>query len=421
MVPAFRNDFNARYTDAKYRQFLAALDLRTRTHIEFRVAETPCFFPPELLDTMATAGAELTHQLVDSPRYMQLSNAAVPEKWNVPNESRYPLFMTVDFGLVSDGTGGYTPKLVELQAFPSIYGYQAMLSAEYIRAFELDPSLGYFLNGHTEQSYWGLLRRAIVGSHAPENVVLLDTVPEHQKTLPDFLVTADKLGIRVADIAKLVKQGNKLFYRPEDTLAPANAPAAKLPATPGQLVPIDRIYNRAIVDELERNHVALPFDYRDDLDVEWAGHPNWYFRISKFSLPYLDHPTVPKAIFLDELEARRYELPADRSQWILKPLYSFAGKGIQFEPTDADLTAVPADHRHDYLVQERVHFAHTIQTPEGPTQAEIRLLYVWPEGEAIQPVLSLVRMGRGLMMGVDHNRDRTWVGGSAGLYPRTIS
>jgi hypothetical protein len=287
-----------------------------------------------------------------------------------------------------------------------------MLSAQYKRSFDLDPSLRYFLNGHTEATYWDLLGRVILNGHAPENVVLLDTVPETQKTLPDFLVTADKLGIRVADIAKLVKQGSKLYYRPEDTLAPANAPALK----PGQLIPIHRIYNRAIVDELERNHVALPFDYRDQLDVEWAGHPNWYFRISKFSLPYLDHPTVPKAIFLDQLDARRHELPADRSRWILKPLYSFAGKGIQFEPTDADLAAVPAQHRHDYLVQERVTFAHTIATPEGLTQAEIRMLYIWPEGEAMQPVMSLVRMGRGLMMGVDHNRDRTWVGGSAGLY-----
>jgi len=415
MVPALRTDFNARYSDAKYRALLAELDHHARTHVEFRVAETPCFFPPELLESMAKGGAELTHQLVDNPRYMQLSNAAVPEKWNVPNQPGTPLFMTADFGLVANSSGGFDPKLVELQAFPSIYGYQAMLSAEYIRTFDLDPSLRYFLNGHTEETYWELLRRVILGKHAPENVVLLDTLPEHQKTLPDFLVTSEKLGIRIADIAKLVKRGNKLYYKPDEALGPHSMSGAP-PMDPGRLVPIHRIYNRAIVDELERNHVALPFDYRDQLDVEWAGHPNWYFRISKFSLPYLNHPTVPKAIFLDELDARRSELPADRSQWILKPLYSFAGKGIQFEPTDADLAAVPAAHRHDYLLQERVHFAHTIATPEGPTQAEIRILYIWPEGEDMQPVMSLVRMGRGLMMGVDHNRDRTWVGGSAGLY-----
>jgi hypothetical protein len=414
MVPALRADFNARYTDAKYQDLLRTLDAKSRTHIEFRVAETPCFFSPALFAQMTQAGTELTHQLVDNPEYMRQATQAIPAEWRMPNESATPLFMTADFGLVEDGAGGYAPKLVELQAFPSIYGYQSVLSQQYIDTFALDPDLRFLLNGHTTESYWALLRRVILNGHAPENVVLLDTTPEGQKTLPDFLVTADHLGIRVADIAKLVKQGSRLYYRQTEAILPA-AQAAKSDA----LVPIHRIYNRAIVDELVRNHVALGFDYRDELDVEWAGHPNWYFRISKFSLPFLDHPTVPKAIFLDELDrnpARRAELPTDRSQWILKPLYSFAGKGIQFAPTDEDLAAIPAEHRHDYLVQERVHFAHTIATPEGRTQAEIRILYIWPPGEAMQPVISLVRMGRGLMMGVDHNRDRTWVGGSAGLF-----
>jgi hypothetical protein len=421
MVPALRTDFNRRFTAAKYQQFLDELDRRSRCHVDFRVAETPCFFPKPLLDEIATAGVELTHQLVDSPRYMALAAAAVPEKWTVPDESRAPLFMTVDFGLVqkdpADPAAGYEPRLVELQAFPSIYGYQALLSQLYTESYELSPDLRWFLSGHDADSYWALLRRVIIGSHDPENVVLLEVDPANQKTAADFFITADNLGIRIADIAKLVKQGDKLYYRPEDTIAPANAK----PLPPGQLVPINRIYNRAIVDEIERREITLPFDYREDLDVQWAGHPNWYFRISKFSLPFLDHPTVPHAIFLDELPERKRELPDDRDQWILKPLYSFAGKGIQFAPTDADLAAIPSSRGHDYLLQERVHFASPIETPEGPTQAEVRILYIWPEGETMQPVLSLVRMGRGLMMGVDHNRDRTWVGGSAGLYLPEIS
>jgi hypothetical protein len=212
------------------------------------------------------------------------------------------------------------------------------------------------------------------------------------------------LGIRTVNVRELVKEGNKLFYRGEGR----------------QLVPIDRIYNRVIVDELERKGVKLPFDYRDELEVEWAGHPNWYFRISKFSIPYLDHPTVPAAVFLDDWYAGRgrERLPENREDWVFKPLYSFAGKGIQFGPSDADLAAVPAAQRHDYLLQDRMHFEPVIATPEGMTQAEIRILYVWPDGGEMVPMISLVRMGRGLMMGVDHNRDRTWVGGSAGLFPK---
>jgi hypothetical protein len=172
-----------------------------------------------------------------------------------------------------------------------------------------------------------------------------------------------------------------------------------------------------IVDELVRKQIQLPFDYRDDLAVEWAGHPNWYFRISKLSIPYLDHPTVPPAVFLSDWYAGRpHRLPEDRGQWVLKPLYSFAGKGIHFAPAQADLDAIPVADRENYLLQQRVHFEHVIQTPEGPTQPEIRILYAWPAGGRLTAMCSLVRMGRGLMMGVDHNRDKTWVGSSAGLY-----
>ena len=404
MIEPYRGDFNARFTEAKYAALLRLMEERTQTKIEFRIAETPCFFAPELMERMVAAGIEMTAQLLGNARYMEESAAAIPEAFRVPNEDGHPHFMTVDFGLVRDAEGELQPKLVEMQAFPSIYGYQAELSQGYIDVYGLAPELEYFLGGLDEAGYWSLLREVIVGEHEPENVVLAEVMPETQKTLPDFRVHERKLGIKTVDVAKLVKEGNKLFYREERR---------------GTLVPIERIYNRVIVDELERKKIALPFDYRDELQVEWAGHPNWYFRVSKFSIPYLDHAAVPAAVFLDDWYAGvgRERLPEDRSQWVFKPLYSFAGKGVQFAPSDAELAAVPAAERHNYLLQARVAFEPVIATPEGPTQAEIRILYVWPETQPMRPMLSLVRMGRGLMMGVDHNRDRTWVGGSAGLWP----
>lgn len=401
MVPELRQDFNHRYDPARYEALGRRLSTQAGTPIGFRLAETPCFFPESMLNAMAVAGAELTHQLVDSPEYMRLSAAAVPEQFRVPNESSHPHFMTADFGLVREDDGRLTPRLVELQAFPSIYGFQSVLSREYVNEFALDPRLRWFLGGHNEASFWQLLGSVILGGHNPENVVLLEVEPETQKTLPDFRVTEERLGIRTVDIAKLVKQDKKLYYRHE-----------------GKLVPIHRIYNRAIVDEIVRKKIQLPFDYRDELDVEWAGHPNWYFRISKFSIPCLQHATVPPAVFLDDWYAGkgRDRLPADRSEWILKPLYSFAGKGIQFSPSDEDLASIPENERHNYLLQQRVHFAPVIDTPYGPTQAEVRIMYLWPDGEELQPVLTLLRMGRGLMMGVDHNRNQEWIGASAGLF-----
>lgn len=402
MLQPYRDRFNSHFTPAGYNDLLSRLNRLTRTKIDFRIAETPCFFPRELLQQLAETGSELTHQLLDNPAYMQASTQCIPPQYNVSNQDPHPHFMTVDFGLIRADDGTLQPKLVEMQAFPSIFGYQDLVARQYIEAYNLDPGLQWHLGNHTEQTYWELLRKVILNGHDPENVVLAEIDPDHQKTLPDFHVYEDKLGIATVDIAQLRRQGNRLHYQRD-----------------GRWIPIHRIYNRAIVDELERKSIHLPFDYRDDLDVEWAGHPNWYFRISKYSLPYLDHPSVPKAVFLDDWFANRNTeaLPQDRGQLLLKPLYSFAGKGIQFAPTDADLNAIPEADRPLYLLQERVHFAPLIQTPHGPTQAEIRIMYLWPGGDTLDPVISLVRLGRGLMMGVDHNRDQQWVGGSAALFP----
>ena len=395
MIPALREEFNRNYTPGKYQRLLRDLDKACGTHIGFRVSETPCFVRKSLLDRMAEYGSQLVAQLVNSPEYRRASDASVPPQYNVPNEAPLPMFVQVDFGLVRNAGGELEPKLVELQAFPSLYGYQATAAHQYVESYGLRPDLGVYLSGLDRDSYWKLMRRLIVAGHDPENVILMEIDPENQKTLPDFLITQRELGIAIVDILSLIKRGKRLFYRKD-----------------GREIEVRRIYNRCIVDELERKGVTLPFDLRDELEVEWAGHPNWYFRISKFSIPYLNHPSVPKTWFLDQLR----ELPPDNQNYLLKPLYSFAGVGIKFAPTQSDIDAIPLDQRHDYILQERVQFEPVIQTPHGVTQMEIRMMFVWPEGGELTPVLPLVRMGRGIMMGVDHNKNLEWVGGSAALF-----
>jgi len=392
MIPELRRQFNDSFTPEKYQQFLDRLRHVCGTDIQFRICETPCFFPESLLNEIARAGSEMVHQLVSSAEYMRASDATIPPEWNVPNPNARPLFIQVDFGLVRDETGALKPKLVELQAFPSLYAYQPAMAKAYVESYGLSPKLKFYMSGLDESAYVAKLRRAIVGEHAPENVVLLEIDPFHQKTLPDFLLTRKMLGIPIVDIREVVKQGSRLHYSAD-----------------GRLVPIERIYNRAIVDELVRKNITLPFDYRDELDVEWAGHPNWYFRISKFSLPYLKHEAVPKTWFLSDVK----ELPPDRDNYVLKPLYSFAGAGIMFGPTDEQIAAIPPERRRDYILQERVTFERVIETPHGPTQPEIRIMYLW--FDELTPVMALIRMGRGKMMGVDHNRDLEWVGSSAAL------
>ena len=305
------------------------------------------------------------------------------------------MFLQVDFGLVRNAQGELEPKLVELQAFPSLYAYQPMLARQYVASYGLPSSLGIYLGGYDQHSYQQQMRELIVSGHDPENVILLEIHPEKQKTLCDFLIAQRDLGIAVVDILNLKKRGSRLFYEQG-----------------GREIPVHRIYNRCIVDELERKDIQLPFDLTEPLDVEWAGHPNWYYRISKFSIPYLKHKCVPRTWLLDQNST----VPADNENYVLKPLYSFAGLGIKFHPTQADVNAIPAEQRHHYMLQERMRFEPVIETPFGMTQAEIRIMYVWPENGEMTPVLPLLRMGRGIMMGVDHNRNLEWVGGSAALW-----
>ena len=392
MIPALRAAFNASWSDERYQALLAGLARQTGGPIEFPVAETPCFFPRDLLDDMAAVGGELVRQAMTGEAAAAAADV-VPERFRGAAATEpHPTFLQVDFGLVRTPAGEIAPKLVELQAFPSLYGFQRALADAYSTAFALPGHLDRLLSGLTTNSYHALLQRAIAGGHDPREVVLMEIDPARQKTRPDFVVTERLWGVRAVDTSEVVKDGRRLLYRRD-----------------GSLTPIRRVYNRVIPDELERKGVRLPFDYRDDLDVEWTGHPEWYFRVSKFSIPWLRHPSVPRTWFLHEID----ELPAPREDLLLKPLFSFAGGGIVFAPSAEQLAGIPRERRHEYILQERVSFEPLIATPHGPTQAEIRVMYVWTD--RLTAVLPLVRMGRGQMMGVDHNKGLRWVGASAGL------
>lgn len=392
MIPELRADFNARYTPEKYRDFLSRLTAACGMEVPFRNSETPCFFARELLDRTADAGSDLIHQLVDNPEYLAAADGVIPPEYRAPHDTARPLFVQADFGLALDDGGTVEPKLVEIQAFPSLYAYQSTLARVYAEAYKLDSNLQFLLGGITEDAYNQSLRQAVLGNCDPENVILLEIDPWHQKTAADFTLTERICGIKTVDFARVRKQGRRLYYD-----------------SAGRRIPIERIYNRAIVDELVRKNIASEFGFRDDVDVEWAGHPNWFYRISKFSLPFLRHPSVPKCWFLNEMK----EFPDDLQNYVLKPLFSFAGRGVTIGPSRSDLEAVPRIQRSAYLLQERVDFKPVIATPRGPTKAEIRIMYIW--NETLKPVTTIIRMGRGKMMGVDQNRDMEWVGASAGF------
>jgi hypothetical protein len=392
MIPTLRQQFNANFTPEKYQRLLKVMEQRCGTPVKFRMCETPVFLPKPLLDQMCDYGKELIHQL-NSLEYRKASSEAIPEQFKVPREPPRPSFVQVDFGLVRDKSGTLHPKLVELQGFPSLYAYQAMLSQVYGEVFGLDPKLNYLLGGLDWEGYKKLLRRAIVADHDPQHVILMEIDPLHQKTLPDFLLTEKLLGVKTVSITDVKKVGKFLFH--EDN---------------GQRIPILRIYNRAIVDEMVRKELKTAFHLTDDIEVEWAGHPNWFFRMSKFSLPHLHHECVPKTWFLDRVD----RIPSDLENYVVKPLFSFAGLGVIINLKPQDLAAIPKADRSQYILQERMHFEPVVETPSGSNKAEVRIMYIWLD--ELLPVMTIIRMGRGLMMGVDHNRNLEWVGSSAGFY-----
>ena len=395
MISELRSRFNDAWTDAKYRDLVRSLELRTGATLGFPISETPCFLPRRLMDSLSAIGIELVNQILRDAEAMSAAERAVPERYRGGGAEAAPTFLQVDFGLVRAADGSLQPRLVELQAFASLYGFQLAMADAYREAFGLPTSLDTFLGGLDHHSYRALIGRAIAGDHDPHEVVLMEIRPHEQKTWPDFVITELMWGVRAIDTAEVRREGRRLYYRRD-----------------GKATQIKRIYNRVIPDELERKRISLPFGYGDDLDVEWTGHPAWYFRISKFSIPWLSHPSVPETRFLHGIES----LPIDRERYLLKPLFSFAGGGIIFAPTDAQIAAIPTNERKNYILQERINFTPVIDTPEGPTQVEIRIMYVRdPATDQLVPVLPLLRMGRGKMMGVDHNKGLRWVGASAGL------
>ncbi len=339
---------------------------------------------------MIRYGQELYGQLAANPNYLTAANAAIPAKFRVPGPTEHPLFVQADFGLIREPDGTLAPRLVEIQGFPSVYAFQAMLARQYQDVFHLPENLTPFLGGLNETSYFDLLAKAILGEHAPEVVILLEIDPYRQKTAADFLLTRQRLGIKIACIRDVRRQGSKLFFEGK---------------------PVKRIYNRVIVDELVRKNVKGGFDFRDDVDVEWAGHPNWFFLLSKFSLPWFQHECVPETRFLSEVGP----LPDNLGDYVLKPLYSFAGLGVNISPTKQDIDAIPAEKRGEFILQRKMEFVPTIDTPSGLTKIEVRIMYVWHAG-ALQPVTTVVRSGRGKMMGVDFNKNLDWVGATAGFH-----
>ncbi|CAH0164169.1 MULTISPECIES: hypothetical protein [unclassified Pedobacter] len=392
MIPAQRQKYNQQFTEEKYKNFIAKLQ-NGYPEIPFRVAETPVFIPKALKEKLIAAGNEIIN-LIKQPNFKALTEKAIPSNWNVPNENEQPHFLTFDFGICKNQAGELTPMLIEMQGFPSLYGFQHHLAKTFRTSFEIDGAVNHFLNGFNEEAYIKLLKEVIIGAHQPEEVALMDVDAPNQKTAIDFFVTQKMLGIKILALEDIKKVGKQLFYE-ED----------------GKKIQLKRIYNRLIFDEVANNTEIFKnsFDPREELDVEWVTHPNWFYRISKYTMPFLKSEFVPETRFLNEVKV----IPKDLENYVLKPLFSFAGMGVIIDVSETDITNIKDPE--NWILQRKVNYEPAVQAPDGGVKAEIRMMYLWPDGGEPQLCINLARLSKGKMIGVRYNADFDWVGGTVGF------
>ncbi len=395
MDKALREQFNQHFTESKYTDYLKQLDSLFPGAIDFRVAETPVFIPKTLKHQMLDT-CEAIIDFIKDPSFKSLTERSIPTHLNVPNEDEHPQMLVFDFGICENKQGEWEPQLIEMQGFPSLYAFE-FLSAPIAREYaSIPPSFDSFLNGYDANSYKNLLQSVIVGNHAPEQVVLLEIHPEHQKTRIDFHCTEKLLGIQPLCITQLIREGLQLYYEKD-----------------GKKIRIRRIYNRVIFDDLQQQEsLDNLIDITAPYEVEWAPHPNWFYRISKFTLPFIQHPFVPITYFLNELST-----PLPWEDYVLKPLFSFAGMGVLLEVTQEDIDKIPDPE--NWIVQKKVNYAPVVQTLDEPAKAEIRLFYFWDQGWS-KPVAvhNLARLSKGKMIGTRYNQDKTWVGGTIAFFEK---
>jgi hypothetical protein len=392
MIPAIRKAYNQNFTREKYKAFLDEIFNTHPDQIEFRLAESPIFVPKQFTQQMLDACERIIDLIVD-PAFKELTKNAIPSHLQVPHENAHSHFIAFDFGICVDEAGAYEPQLVEMQGFPSLFAYEVLLDDVFRKHFEVPSNFSTYLNGYTRESYLQLMKDIIVAGEAKENVILLEIFPRKQKTRIDFYCTEEYLGIKMVCLTELIREGKKLYY-----------------INNGKKTEVKRIYNRVIFDDLMQQPAEVQEKGKilfEELDVEWVPHPNWFYRISKYTLPLIRHRYVPATYYLDQIK----QVPADLENYVLKPLFSFAGQGVVIDVTQKHIEDVkdPAN----WILQRKVHYADVIQTPDIPAKAEIRLFYFWKDG-ASRPVAAnnLARLSKGKMIGVRYNKDKEWVGGS---------
>ena len=392
MESTIRQSYNRSFSQEKYQYFLDEINKSLPKPVEFRVAETPIFVS-KLLKNKLIETCESIIDVIVQDDFKDKTSKAIPANQNVPNENNHTSFLAIDFAVCQDEKGEFNPQLIELQGFPSLFGFQYLLSENFQKHFPIPENYDFQFSSEDRKVYIEAFRKLIVGDEKVENVIILEIYPEIQKTRVDFDVTEKLIGVKAVCITKIIKEGKKLFY-----------------LNNGEKTPIHRIYNRLIFDDLTNfPDLKTEFNLTDDVEVEWVGHPNWFFRISKYTMPFFKNQYIPECRFLSDYQG---EYPENLSEYVLKPLFSFAGTGVIINVLLSDLERIKDPE--NYILQKKVKYEPVIKTTDGSkVKCEIRMLYIWQKDD-LRPTLftNLARLSRGEMIGVRYNKDFDWVGGS---------
>ncbi|MGE5805582.1 MAG: hypothetical protein ACM34M_07300 [Ignavibacteria bacterium] len=402
MVPDLRKRYNAAFSRKNYEAFLNDLNKSKIFSLALPISETPLFLTDDLTEKLINASNKITAQM-QTDEFKKYSEPAVPEMFFVPNEDEHPLFFLLDFA-VCRNEKGFIPMLIEMQGFPSHFFFMSLLEEKYRDYFPVPENLTTYFSGLNRSSYRDLMKNILLDGSDPENTILLEVEPEKQKSRAEFGCTLESTGITPVNLSSIIKRKNKLYYKKN-----------------GKEIPVHKIYNRVIQDEVVRKNVQFDFKFTDELDVKWIGHPNWFFKISKYSLPFLKSEFVPPAFFLNN----NFRIPDDLENYVLKPLFSYSGQGVEIDVSKEMIERI--ENKSDYILQKKIEYSPLVLTPDGFLKAEIRMIYVWPfkekkRGEISQPILvnNLVRMGKGKMMGIDYNRNQTWAGMTTAYHALTF-
>ena len=410
MIASIRQKFNAAFTEEVYQNYLASLNTPFPGALDFSVAETPIFINKDFTEKVLATG-DYVNQVIQSDSFKSITDSSLKNIPLFPNETALPQCIVMDFAIAMNDKNEIVPALIELQGFPSLFAYEVLQDECIRKTYTIAEGYSPYLNGYTKEKYMHHLETILKGNSILDNgnhtitnsakhTVLLEILPHQQKTRIDFYCTEKYFNIPIVCITEIFVEGNNLFYE-----------------RAGQKIKIDRIYNRIVLDELKNQTKEIQDKGAllwSNLDIEWVTHPHHFFRISKYLLPFLKHPFIPKTQFVDQLKA----IPTALDKYILKPLFSFAGQGVIIDISAEDISNIKDPS--GWILQEKVEYANCIETPTGPAKAELRLYYFWDEAsQKYIATMNLARLSKGKMIGVNYNKTATWVGGSLAYFETT--